>query len=271
MERRQFTRETPLKTGCHADCKNPSSMMKRLISTGSVAILAVTLFAFDVHAAEIISGVPRIVDGDTLVIGRVKIRLQGIDAPETDQMCLDPRAAKWTCGIAARDCLAERIANRSIDCTPSGSDAYGRTLAVCRIGDEDLNAWMVREGWALAFVRYSKVYVADEGVAREAQRGLWSGAFVAPWDWRHRDRQTVVLGATVVPITAQSELLAPASASEAPSPNCIIKGNVNRSGERIYHMPGSLNYSKINMAAPGKRWFCNEDEANAAGWRPARR
>src|SRR5271166_2149348 len=61
----------------------------------------------------------------------VKIRLEGIDAPETDQVCLDQHSAKWTCGVAARDRLAERIEGRSIDCTPSGSDAYGRTLAVC--------------------------------------------------------------------------------------------------------------------------------------------
>jgi hypothetical protein len=131
-------------------------------------------------------------------------------------------------------------------------DAYGRTLADCRIGSEDLNAWMVREGWALAFIRYSKTYVPDEAAARGARRGLWSGAFIAPWDWRHRDRQTVVLGAISVPITAQAELFAPASAVEAPSPasaveapspDCVIKGNVNRKGERIYFRPGQLDYA----------------------------
>ncbi len=221
-------------------------------------------------AADPISGVPRIVDGDTLTIEDVKIRLEGIDAPETDQVCLDQHAVKWTCGIAARDRLLERVGGRSIDCMPSGVDKYGRTLAVCRLAGEDLNAWMVRQGWALAFVRYSKVYVADEAAARGAQRGLWSGAFIAPWDWRHRDRGTVVLGALAVPVTAQAELLAPASAAQAPSPDCTIKGNVNRKGERIYHMPGSLDYARVNMAAPGKRWFCTEDEAKAAGWRPTR-
>ena len=71
---------------------------------------------------------------------------------------------------------------------------------------------MVREGYALAFVKYSTVYVDDEIAAREAQRGLWSGAFIAPWDWRHRDKGTVVLVALSVPITAQAQLLEPVSA-----------------------------------------------------------
>lgn len=74
-----------------------------------------------------------------------------------------------------------------------------------------------------------------------------------------------------MPVGAQKELLKPASAAEAPSSDCIIKGNVNRKGERIYHMPGGLDYAKVNMVALGKRWFCTEAEAQAAGWRPSRR
>jgi Staphylococcal nuclease homologue len=96
------------------------------------------------------------------------------------------------------------IGNRSVDCTPTGSDNYGRTLAVCSTAHEDLNGWMVRQGWALAFTKYSKVYVAEEEQARNAQRGLWSGAFIAPWDWRHRNCKTQVLGAISVPISADA-------------------------------------------------------------------
>jgi endonuclease YncB( thermonuclease family) len=222
-------------------------------------------------AAEPISGIPHIVDGDTLEIGGTKIRLQGIDAPETDQLCLDQNSAKWTCGIAARDHLTQHIYGRSIECVPDGADRYHRTLAVCRLGDENLNAWMVREGFALAFVKYSRAHVDEEGEARKAQRVLWSGAFIAPWDWRHRDKGTTILGPLSVPIDAQKLLLQPASATEAPSPDCTIKGNVNRKGERIYHLPGGLDYGKINMGSPTKRWFCSEAEAAASGWRPARR
>lgn len=223
------------------------------------------------QAAEMISGLPRIVDGDTIAVHDVKIRLEGIDAPETDQVCLDQHSATWTCGIAARNRLAGHVGGRPVDCAPSGQDVYGRTLAVCRMAGEDLNAWMVREGWALAFVRYSNTYVADEATAREAQRGLWSGAFIAPWEWRHRGVKTTVLGALSVPADARSKLLAPASAAQAPSPECTIKGNVNRKGEHIYHMPGSRDYAKVNMAPAGKRWFCTEEEAKAAGWRPVAR
>jgi endonuclease YncB( thermonuclease family) len=234
-------------------------------------LLAALLFVGNAHASELITGVARIVDGDTLVVGDIKVRLEGIDAPETDQLCLDAHSVKWTCGIAARDQLVSHIDNRPIQCKPTGSDRYSRTLAVCTLADEDLNAWMVREGWALAFVRYSSAYVGEEAQARTKQRGLWSGAFIAPWDWRHRDSGTVILGALSVPIDAQKQLLAPKSAEGAPSLDCTIKGNVNRKGERIYHMPGGVDYSRINMDVPGKRWFCSEDEAEAAGWRPARR
>ncbi len=234
-----------------------------------IAVLSISFLGSNAFAADALSGIPRIIDGDTLALGSTKIRLQGIDAPETDQVCLDSRGKHWTCGIEARDRLATKIGNRSIDCVSSGLDTYGRTLAVCNVAGEGLNAWMVREGWALAFVRYSKAYVPDEETAREARRGLWNGAFIAPWDWRHRNRQTVVLGAISVPITAQAELLAPVSAAEAPSPSCVIKGNVNRKGERIYFRPGQLDYARVNMEKPGKRWFCTEDEAKAAGWRPA--
>jgi endonuclease YncB( thermonuclease family) len=234
------------------------------------AMLSVLALTFAANAGEMISGQAYIIDGDTLAIGKIKIRLQGIDAPETDQLCLDRSAAKWTCGITARDQLSRHVAGHPVDCTPDGIDRYGRTLGVCRLGDEDLNAWMVREGFALAFVKYSKAYIDEETEARKAQRGLWSGVFIAPWDWRHRDKGTTILGPLSVPIAAQKLLLQPASAAKAPSADCIIKGNVNRKGERIYHLPGGFDYAKINMAKPGKRWFCNEADAAAAGWRPAK-
>jgi len=233
------------------------------------AVLLLASIASAAHAAEVISGVPRIVDGDTLVIGTTKIRLASIDAPESDQVCLDANQMRWTCGIEVRDRLAAHVENRSIDCAPTGLDAYGRTLAICTVGGESLNAWMVRQGWALAFIRYSKEYVPDEQAARAAGRGLWSGAFIAPWDWRHRNRQTIVLGATSVPVSAQAELLAPTSAAAAPSPQCIIKGNVNRKGERIYFRPSQLDYGRVDMSKPGTRWFCTEQVAQGAGWRPA--
>ena len=231
------------------------------------ALAALILLVPSCANAADLTGVPRVVDGDTLVVAGTKVRLEGIDAPETDQLCLDAEGKKWTCGIAARNLLDRHIAGQNVACTAKGQDRYGRTLAICYLGAEDLNAWMVREGFALAYIHYSNAYVGEETDSRTAQRGMWAGAFIAPWEWRHRDQKTVVRGALSVPISAQTQLLAPVSAEGAPSPECAIKGNVNRKGERIYHLPGSHSYASVNMADPAKRWFCSEAEAEAAGWR----
>ena len=234
-------------------------------------LVATILIASPVFAAEII-GIPRIVDGDTVEIGQVKIRLSGIDAPETDQVCLDAKAENWACGVAARDELIRHSHGQAWECTTTGTDQYRRSLANCFIEGEDVSKWMVRSGWALSFVRYSRAHDADEVAARDAHAGLWSGSFIAPWDRRHRNKTTIILGAASVPVNAQTALLGAVSASEAPSPECVIKGNVNRKGERIYHLPGHLNYAQINMTKDlGERWFCTEAEADAAGWRRAMR
>jgi endonuclease YncB( thermonuclease family) len=169
----------------------------------TIALALVAWLAFSPAYAADLTGVPRIVDGDTLAIGSKKVRLEGIDAPETDQVCLNASGERWACGIDARDQLAAHIAGRDIKCSSSGIAAYQRTLGTCYFGDENLNAWMVQQGWALAYVQYSKAYVQAEEDARTQQRGLWQGAFIAPWDWRHRNNKTVILGAYSVPIDAQ--------------------------------------------------------------------
>jgi endonuclease YncB( thermonuclease family) len=232
-----------------------------------VAALACSL----AQAAEL-SGVPRVVDGDTLAIGAMKVRLEGIDAPETDQVCLNATGSRWTCGIEARDQLASHIAGRGITCVSNGTDVYHRILGTCSLAGDNLNNWMVQQGWALAYVKYSSAYVRSEQAARANQRGLWQGAFIAPWDWRHRNNQTVILGAVSVPLDAQKLLLAPSGTEGAPSPECLIKGNVSHNGERIYHMPDQNFYAKIDMnKGSDRRWFCTPEEAEAAGWRKALR
>src|SRR5208337_1534648 len=143
---------------------------------------------------------------------------------------LDFKGAQWTCGIDARDRLKVYVTGSEISCVDKATDRYNRILAICSLAGEDLNRWLVREGLALAYIQYSRLCVDSETEARHALRGLWSGAFIAPWDWRHRNKQTVILGALSVPVNAQLILLAPASANDAPSAECIIKGNVNRKG-----------------------------------------
>ena len=235
-----------------------------------IAAVTITLWPYALLADDL-AGPARVIDGDTIAVGSQHVRLEGIDAPETDQVCLGAAGERWTCGIAARDRLSWHVTGRNVSCSAHGEDRYGRTLATCSAGGENLNAWMVHEGWALAYVQYSREYVGDEAAAREQRKGMWAGAFIAPWDWRHRNTHTVIFGSLSVPVAAQAKLLAPASSAIAPSPECIIKGNVNRQGERIYHMPGQGAYAKINMEDRRKRWFCSESDARAAGWRPAKR
>ena len=238
----------------------------------TIIIALVSCLAFSIAQAADLLGVPRIVDGDTLAIGATKIRLEGIDAPETDQVCLNANGVRWTCGIDARDKLAAHIAGREINCTSNGTDVYRRTLATCYLAGEDLNGWLVQQGWALAYVKYSSAYRQVEEDARVNQRGIWQGAFIAPWDWRHRNNKTVILGAFSVPIDAQAILLAPSGTEGAPAAECTIKGNVNSKGKRIYHTQHQNSYARIKMdKGGGRRWFCTSEEAEAAGWRRARR
>jgi endonuclease YncB( thermonuclease family) len=218
--------------------------------------------------AEQVQAVPQIVDADTIYAGPTKIRLSGIDAPETDQTCIDASGKDWKCGIEAREKLRAFAHERSWVCDLAGTDIYKRHLGSCSIDGEDVSRWLVRNGWALAFRRYSVAYVADEDFAREHKHGLWSGAFIAPWEWRHRSTQTVVLGAISIPVEAQSRLLSPAAAATPPDPNCVIKGNLKSAAQCIYHLPGGQFYNRLDMQRnASRRWFCSEADAQAAGCR----
>ena len=127
----------------------------------------------------------RVIDADTVDIDGVRWRLFGIDAPESRQTC---RAwgRTWDCGMAATEALMSRA--EGMGCEGSETDRYGRSIGVCSSGGEDLNAWLVANGWALAYRRYAEDYVDEEEEARAERRGIHSGAFVAPWDWRGGDR-----------------------------------------------------------------------------------
>ncbi|QWG18756.1 thermonuclease family protein [Bradyrhizobium sediminis] len=219
-----------------------------------------------------VTGVPKIREGDHIQIGHIRIRLGGIDAPTADQLCLNTKGERWTCGVAARDELIKHAGGKSWTCHVRQTDRRGRQVARCEVGGEDIQKWMVANGWALAYLRFSKDYEADEKAAREAKAGMWQGAFIAPWDWRVRNKKTAILGAVKPPENARAILLASASGSVAPSPDCTIKGNVNRSGECIYHTPASRWYAKIQMkVSKGTRWFCSVEDAEAAGCRETRR
>lgn len=136
-----------------------------------------------------ITGQARITDGDTLRINEQRIRLHGIDAPESDQRCTDSAGAWWYCGSQATRELSRKIKGRNVSCRGDEHDRYGRLIAVCNVDGESLNAWMVRQGWAVAYTRYSFRYLADEVVARATRRGVWVGDFTAPEDWRRQRRR----------------------------------------------------------------------------------
>jgi endonuclease YncB( thermonuclease family) len=153
------------------------------------------VFAFAlVHVAALadVTGKPKIVDGDSLEIAGQQIRLHGIDAVEAAQTCRDP-GGEWRCGFEATAALAFFIAGNWVTCIERDRDRYGRTVATCYaggIGGPDIGRQMVREGWALAYRRFSTDYVAEEDEARANRRGIWRGDFVPPWDWRQGKRLT---------------------------------------------------------------------------------
>jgi endonuclease YncB( thermonuclease family) len=127
-----------------------------------------------------------VADGDSIEVAGARIRLEGIDAPELDQTCLDPDGRSWPCGRAAAHELRAHVRGRDLTCKPMAVDKYRRVLAVCALPDgSDLNAWMVQQGWAVAS-GHAGSYQSEQDEARAAGRGLWAGRFEWPWDWRRR-------------------------------------------------------------------------------------
>src|SRR4051794_34132586 len=122
-------------------------------------LLAALLLLFPAlaQAADIV-GIPKIREGDSVQIGNTRIRLGGIDAPAADQLCLNNAGERWTCGVAARDELIKHFGNRSWSCHFRNTDRRGRTVARCEADGEDIQKWMVSNGWALSYVRVSHDY-----------------------------------------------------------------------------------------------------------------
>ena len=198
-----------------------------------------------------LTGVARVIDGDTLKIGGHRIRLHGIDAPESAQAC-EKDGKQYLCGRRAAAALSDKIGRTPIRCERRDIDRYKRIVAICRLGNLNLNAWMVREGWAIAYRQYSRDYIIDESSARSVTAGIWAGRFIEPSRWRRGDRLRT-------------------DESENPiMPSCRIKGNISRSGERIYHLPGGRDYDRTKIdLSKSERWFCSEYEARKAKWRKA--
>ena len=160
-----------------------------------IRLLTAALLFATPALAQPVTGHPHVLDGDSLRVAGTEVRLEGLDAPEWDQLCSrrqwKPRQYRtYRCGAEAKAALIALIAGRPVTCEgvvqPDGGvrDRYNRVLGICSAGGVELNAAMVESGHARAFVRYSQRYVPQEDRAREARRGIWAGPHMAPWDWR---------------------------------------------------------------------------------------
>ena len=160
-----------------------------------IRIIIIFLVMLSNSIAEEISGIPKVVDGDTIHINNYKFRLEGIDAPEMRQQCKKESFKisffigftfykDYSCGRVSKEKLITKIDTTEIKCISSSKDRYKRYIATCYKGKTNLNQWMVRNGFAIAYRRYSKKYVPDEVFAKENKLGLWQGKFMEPEKWR---------------------------------------------------------------------------------------
>ena len=129
-------------------------------------------------------GKPRVVDGDTIQINQTKIRLPGIDAPEMKQACHTSKGKEQMCGQLAKQALERLVRGQDVTCKGDTRDRYKRLIAVCYVGQININEQMVTDGWAMAYRKYSKDYVRAETLAKARREGMWGGEFMPPWEWR---------------------------------------------------------------------------------------
>ena len=230
-------------------------IFSRIIPTTALTI-GVTLGTLcAARAAEVVVGSARVIDGDTIQVGDARVRLEGIDAPETRQSCINARGREWACGRAASRELQQILGTRQVRCEGNAKDDYGRLLGTCSIGSTDINAEMIRHGLAWAFVKYSTTYLGVEKEARQARRGVFDADNTPPWEFRAEQWKNQQGGG---------------SADAARS--CGIKGNISGKREKIYHAPGQHDYDRVRVDEKhSERWFCSEPEAERAGWRRAAR
>lgn len=222
---------------------------QRRATIGNALIAALTLAACGASpVVEASTSAPIIIDGETLTVDGVRVRLWGVDAPEQDQTCQREGYA-YRCGLEASQALRDWIGDRSVSCAEVEKDQYSRSVARCVVDGDDVGGWLVAQGHALDYRRHSAgAYAREEASARTAARGMHAGTFEPAWEWRNARRN------------GHPE-------QAPPRPACAIKGNINAKGARYYHAPGMGSYARtrINEAA-GERWFCSEAEAMAAGW-----
>ena len=160
----------------------------------SICLIFFFLTYNDVKSEEvkIISGIAKVTDGDTIQIEDKKIRFFGIDAPENKQQCRKPWltisfisfSKDYPCGQISTNKLKKKINDKLVTCKWNNKDRYKRYIAECFKNKTNINAWMVKNGYAVAYRKYSKKFVSQELFAKKEKLGLWSGTFLMPWDYR---------------------------------------------------------------------------------------
>jgi endonuclease YncB( thermonuclease family) len=237
-----------------------SGAVLALVATGAAAVLAPgtllpTLSSAPAVVAARVEPTPRTAliegratatGGATLRVARATLVLDGVEAPEPDQTCKKADGSTWRCGAAAKAELARLTRGRNISCELTGKSADGVSLARCTTGGEDIAAKLVRSGHVFAEQSFFATYANEQADAEAAKAGLWSGEADRPSDYRAKKWNEAKL--------------------QAPN-GCPIKGRV-ASGNRVYLLPWASSYERHRISpAKGERWFCSEEEAQAAGFR----
>lgn len=238
--------------------------------------LVAALLSIVVPAKQSSAATAIVRDGSALQLGSVTYRLDGIDVPAVDQLCIDEHADVWTCGIEARDQLSKLVDGKQVRCDDLGADPTykKRRIGVCKIEGEttSLSQLLVQKGFALNIeASASGRFKPDEAHARDDRLGLWKGCFVAPREFRAGNRDGSLLGAACRADRDREIREAMFPEDRVMPPGCSIKGKfavrARVTGNLgIYHLQGCRSY-------PGQtrpdRWFCSEEDAQANGFRRA--
>jgi endonuclease YncB( thermonuclease family) len=255
--------------------------MKMMTNTGFGRLWApmrpaIVMLALFSPANSAVAANATVKDGATLQIAGATYRLDGVDAPEFDQICLDDHADPWTCGVEARDQLTKMIGARSVHCEDLGADKVipKRHAGLCTVDGEviSLNQFMVRQGLALnSEPSFKGRFKDDETAARDGKKGIWRGCFVTPQEFRHGKKDGTLLGAAcrsdkdreIRAVLFPEEFAAPAGCNIKAkfAVRARVTGNLG-----IYHLQGCRSYAPLTKP---DRWFCSEDDAQAAGFRRA--
>ena len=157
-------------------------------SLNYIVIIFIYFMSFSLANCKSLDNSIRIIDGDTIILNSEKIRFYGIDTPEKKQKCKDRNGLSYPCGEFATNELKKIISSGQLFCKKRATDKYGRSISICYVNGVDINSLMVKNGWALAYRKYSRDYIDEEKEAKDKKMGMWAGKFIAPWRWRKLKR-----------------------------------------------------------------------------------